>query len=110
MADYYVIYQGTTYEVADYAAGIAKAKELGPDAVFPDERAEATKEGSRPSRSSSSEEEPAAPGILTRPPPRSSRMVSGPLREAPVMATVFVDVYFVGAAPSDAGNETQGRY
>ena len=28
MADYYVIYQGTTYEVADYAAGIAKAKEL----------------------------------------------------------------------------------
>ena len=84
-------------------------EKLGPDAVFPDERAEAAKEGSRPSRSSSSEEEPA-PGILTRPPPRSSRMVSGPLREAPVMATVFVDVYFVGAAPSDAGNETQGRY
>ena len=34
MADYYVIYQGTTYEVADFAAGIAKAHELGSDAVF----------------------------------------------------------------------------
>ena len=34
MADYYVIYQGTTYEVADFAAGISKAQELGPDAVF----------------------------------------------------------------------------
>ena len=85
-------------------------EKLGPDAVFPDERAEAAKEGARSSRAASAEEEPAAPGILTRPPPRSSRMVSGPLREAPVMATVFVDVYFVGAAPSDAGNETQGRY
>ena len=84
-------------------------EKLGPDAVFPDERAEA-KEGARSSRAASAEEEPAAPGILTRPPPRSSRMVSGPLREAPVMATVFVGVYFVGAAPSDAGNENQGRY
>ena len=34
MADYYVMYQGTKYEVEDYSAGIAKAKELGSEAVF----------------------------------------------------------------------------
>ncbi len=83
-------------------------EKLGADAVFPDEREEA-KEGSRASRSAPAEEAPA-PGILSRPPPRSSRMVSGPLRESPVMATVFVDVYFVGSSPADAGAETQGRY
>ena len=34
MADYYVMYQGTKYEVENFSAGIAKAKELGSDAVF----------------------------------------------------------------------------
>ncbi|MBQ4107413.1 MAG: hypothetical protein IJC73_07550, partial [Lentisphaeria bacterium] len=34
MADYYAMYQGTKYEVEDYSAGIAKAKELGSEAVF----------------------------------------------------------------------------
>jgi hypothetical protein len=30
-------------------------------------------------------------------------MVSGPLREAPVLATVFVDVRFVGREPMGSG-------
>ena len=34
MADYYVIYNSTQYDVADFAAGVAKAKELGSSAVL----------------------------------------------------------------------------
>ena len=34
MADYYVMYNGTQYDVADFAAGVAKAKELGSSAVL----------------------------------------------------------------------------
>ena len=34
MADFYVIYEGTQYDVADFAAGVAKAQELGPSAVL----------------------------------------------------------------------------
>jgi hypothetical protein len=38
-----------------------------------------------------------------KPPPRASRMVSGPLREAPVNVTVFVDVRFVGSENFGSG-------
>ncbi|MBQ4107611.1 MAG: hypothetical protein IJC73_08575, partial [Lentisphaeria bacterium] len=34
MADYYVLYNGIQYEVADAAAGVAKAKELGSSAIL----------------------------------------------------------------------------
>ncbi len=34
MSDYYVMFEGTQYDVADFAAGVAKAQELGPSAVF----------------------------------------------------------------------------
>ena len=34
MSDYYVLYNGVQYDVADAAAGVAKAKELGPSAVL----------------------------------------------------------------------------
>ena len=43
---------------------------------------------------------PAPQGGPPKPPPRASRMVYGPLREAPVSATVFVDVRFVGSEGS----------
>ena len=34
MSDYFVLYEGVQYDVADAAAGVAKAKELGPSAVL----------------------------------------------------------------------------
>lgn len=34
MSDYYVLYEGVQYDVADADAGVAKAKELGPSAVL----------------------------------------------------------------------------
>ncbi|MBP5211808.1 MAG: hypothetical protein J6Z30_03010, partial [Pyramidobacter sp.] len=34
MSDYYVLYEGTQYEVANFDAGVAKAKELGSSAVL----------------------------------------------------------------------------
>ena len=34
MSDFYVLYEGTQYEVANFDAGVAKAKELGSSAVL----------------------------------------------------------------------------
>ncbi|MBQ4107363.1 MAG: hypothetical protein IJC73_07280, partial [Lentisphaeria bacterium] len=34
MADYYVMFNGTQYDVESYSAGLTKAKELGPEAVL----------------------------------------------------------------------------
>ena len=34
MSDYYVMYEGTQYDVASFSAGVAKAKELGASAVL----------------------------------------------------------------------------
>lgn len=79
-------------------------EKTGPDVVFPGEENE--KEGGRRAKADKTKEEaaPAAPpGAPPKPAPRASRMVSGPLREAPVRATVFVDVRFIGREPSAAG-------
>lgn len=71
------------------------------DAVFADEIPEKDRAGGR--RSARGEEEEAPRGGPPKPAPRASRMVSGPLREAPVLATVFVDVRFVGLEPMGSG-------
>ena len=72
-------------------------EKLADDVIFPGEEPEKSSAGRRGAKA----EEPAVPqGGPPKPPPRASRMVSGPLREAPVLATVFVDVRFVGADPA----------
>lgn len=68
----------------------------------------AGEEGEKDGRRGKEAEEAAAAapdprGGPPKPPPRASRMVSGPLREAPVLATVFVDVRFVGRRPMGSG-------
>ena len=89
-------------------SGLSMAK-VADDAVFADEAPEKKErvrgEGGR--RGGRGEEEEAAPaparGGPPKPAPRASRMVSGPLREAPVLATVFVDVRFGGREPMGSG-------
>lgn len=71
------------------------------DVIFPGEEPEKGPAGRRGAKAAP---EAAAPqGGPPKPPPRASRMVSGPLREAPVLATVFVDVRFVGSEPGGSG-------
>ena len=85
-------------------SGLSMEK-AGEDVVFAGE--ESDKEGRR---GKEGEEEAPAPdprGGPPKPPPRASRMVSGPLREAPVLATVFVDVRFVGSDPTGSRQEEE---
>ena len=81
-------------------------EKLGDDVIFPGEEPDKATAGKRGAKAP---EEPAAPrGGPPKPPPRASRMVSGPLREAPVLATVFVDVRFVGRDPAgEAGSREE---
>ena len=81
-------------------SGLSMAK-VTDDVVFPDE-AQEKEAARRRGREDEAPEDRAAPQTLgpPKPPPRASRMVSGPLREAPVSATVFVDVRFVGSEGS----------
>lgn len=78
------------------------------DAVFAGEEKEKERERDRDrddrrgSRGAQETEAPDPRGGPPKPPPRASRMVSGPLREAPVLATVLVDVRFVGLDPAAA--------
>ena len=89
-------------------SGLSMEK-LADDAVFADEAPEKKErvrgEGGRRGRGEEEEEAAPAParGGPPKPAPRASRMVSGPLREAPVLATVFVDVRFVGREPMGSG-------
>lgn len=79
------------------------------DAVFADESVEkdrARDEGGRRDVRGGAEPAPVRGGP-PKPAPRASRMVSGPLREAPVLATVFVDVRFVGRAPMGSGAQQE---
>ena len=73
-------------------------------AVFADEIAEKDRAAGRRDVRGEENEKPAPTrGGPPKPAPRASRMVSGPLREAPVLATVFVDVRFVGREPMGSG-------
>lgn len=85
-------------------SGLSMEK-LSEDVVFPDEAPEKGRDDAARRRGKAAEETQPRLGP-PKPPPRASRMVSGPLREAPVAATVFVDVRFVGAEPFGSG-ETQ---
>ena len=76
------------------------------DAVFAGEEKEKDKDDRRGSKDAE-KDAPDPRGGPPKPPPRASRMVSGPLREAPVLATVLVDVRFVGLDP--AGAEASGE-
>ena len=77
------------------------------DAVFAGEEKEKEKEGRRGSREAEEPEAADPRGGPPKPPPRASRMVSGPLREAPVLATVLVDVRFVGLDPAAGAGEEE---
>ena len=80
-------------------SGLSMSK-VSDDVVFPDEAQEkesARRRGREEETFEDRAREPAQPLGPPKPPPRASRMVSGPLREAPVSATVFVDVRFVGS-------------
>ena len=91
-------------------------EKIRPDVVFPDEneserRAQSGSREDQPRRSrrnrrgAAEEEAPAqaAPALNERPAPRSARLVSGPLREAPVRVLMTVDVYSVPSARSSKG-------
>ncbi len=81
-------------------------EKVSEDVVFPDETPEKGNDVAR--RRGKAAEEPQQPRTgPPKPPPRASRMVSGPLREAPVVATVFVDVRFVGAEPFGSGESPE---
>ncbi len=104
-------------------------EKIRPDVVFPDEneaerRAQSASRDDQPRRSrrhrrgASAEEEqesvPAAQPLNERPAPRSSRLVSGPLREAPIRVLMTVDFYSVpssgarkGAAAGGAGDDEE---
>lgn len=87
-------------------AGLTLEK-MAEDAVFAGEEKEKEKEKGKDDRRGSRDaekDEPAPRGGPPKPPPRASRMVSGPLREAPVLATVLVDVRFVGLDPAGSGD------
>lgn len=77
------------------------------DAVFAGDEKEKEKAGRRGSRDAAEPEAADPRGGPPKPPPRASRMVSGPLREAPVLATVFVDVRFVGLDPAAGAGEEE---
>ena len=80
-------------------SGLSMSK-VSDDVVFPDEAQEkesARRRGREEETFEDRAREPAQPLGPPKPPPRASRMVSGPLREAPVSVTVFVDVRFVGS-------------
>ena len=86
-------------------SGLSMAK-TSDDVVFPDEAQE--KEASRRGEDAEARNKAAAPQLgPPKPPPRASRMVSGPLREAPVAVTVFVDVRFVGSEASGRSQEEE---
>ena len=46
-------------------------------------------------------------GIKAKPVPRTARLVSGPLLEAPVRVRMFVDVYSAEPVPSDDNKEEE---
>ena len=86
-------------------SGLSMSK-VSDDVVFPDEAQE--KEAARRGEDADSRNKPAAPQLgPPKPPPRASRMVSGPLREAPMSVTVFVDVRFVGSEASGRSQEEE---
>lgn len=97
-------------------------EKIRPDVVFPDEneaerRAQAASREDQPRRSrrnrrgGAEEEAPAqaAPALNERPAPRSARLVSGPLREAPVRVLMTVDVCSVPSARSRKGASGDGE-
>ena len=90
-------------------SGLSMAK-TSDDVVFPDEAQEkesARRRGREEETFEDRAREPAQPLGPPKPPPRASRMVSGPLREAPVAVTVFVDVRFVGSEASGRSQEEE---
>lgn len=91
-----------------------------PDVVFPDDEAskraraggdDSSRRGRRRRGAQAEEEAAAAPaaaaGLNERPAPRSARLVSGPLREAPVRVSMTVDVF--SAPPERSGNAGAGQ-
>ena len=87
-------------------SGLSMSK-VSDDVVFPDEAQEKDAARRRGDEEFGADEK--APQQLgpPKPPPRASRMVSGPLREAPVSVTVFVDVRFVGSEASGRSQEEE---
>ena len=85
-------------------SGLSMEK-TGEDAVFAGE--ESDKNARRGKDGEEAAPAPDLRGGPPKPPPRASRMVSGPLREAPVLATVFVDVRFVGSEPLGSRQEEE---
>ena len=99
-------------------------EKVRPDVVFPDEneserRAQAASREDHPRRArrnrrggAAAEEvqapAPAAQPLNERPAPRSSRLVSGPLREAPVRVLMTVDFYSVPSARARKGAAAGG--
>lgn len=83
-------------------SGLSMEK-AGEDVVFAGE--ESDKDARRGRDAEEAAPAPDPRGGPPKPPPRASRMVSGPLREAPVLATVFVDVRFVGSEPMGSRQE-----
>lgn len=101
---------------------------IRPDVVFPEE-AEAEKRASQPARDQddsaprrprrrargTAEEDfaavaqAAAPVLNERPAPRSARLVSGPLRESPVRATIYLDVFSVPSARAASAAGVSGE-
>ncbi len=77
-----------------------KSPVAGPDAGDGEESG-----GGRRGRRADAEEAPA--GIKARPAPRTSRLVSGPLLEAPVRVRMYVDVYSAEPAPSGENKEEE---
>lgn len=86
-------------------SGLSMSK-VSDDVVFPDEAQE--KDAARRREEEKTAPEQAALRLgPPKPPPRASRMVSGPLREAPVSVMVFVDVRFVGSEASGRSQEEE---
>lgn len=81
-------------------------EKAGEDVVFPSEESD----GGASSDRDSGAKPAAAAGLRERPAPRSSRLVSGQLREPPVRVRMFVDVYSAPPAPpAEEDEEKEGE-